>query len=170
VDMPAWLERAAPTELAVFLGKTATPRKSGLFIRHLCRCFPELFPDPRSLAALDAADRYEAGEFRDNEFSAALLAAGMAVDRAQEDPNLGAADHWSAAARLADPRRSRPTSPVRSQPGGTTATYSPICGAPSSIVPARAARGRTRSPGRCGRCSSNTSATRSDPSPATRPG
>ena len=99
--MPEWLERAAPGHLAVFLGKEASPRKSGLFVRHLCRCFPEVFPDPRSLAALDAADRHEAGEIGDREFSAALTAAGAAVDSAQEGLDPLSAEYWSAGARLA---------------------------------------------------------------------
>ena len=52
VKMPECLERAAPGHLAVLLGKQASPRKSGLFVRHLCRCFPEVFAHPWSLAAL----------------------------------------------------------------------------------------------------------------------
>jgi len=62
VEMPAWLESAAPSQLGVFLGKRASQRKVGLFIRHLCRCFAEVFSDPRNQAALDVADRHEAGE------------------------------------------------------------------------------------------------------------
>src|SRR5207253_2736089 len=70
--MPAWLERAAPSELGVFLGTAASPRKSGLFIRHLCRCFPEVFSDPQRLVALEAADRFEAEEIGRDAYQAAI--------------------------------------------------------------------------------------------------
>jgi hypothetical protein len=83
VDMPEWLERAAPGQLAVFLGKQTSPRKSGLFVRHLCRCFPEIFYDPRSRDALDAADRYEAGELDRDAFLAAIRAADETATQAQ---------------------------------------------------------------------------------------
>ena len=99
--MPAWLERAAPSELGVFLGKTASPRKSGLFIRHLCRCFPEVFVDPRSLAALDAADRYEAGEIGHNGFEAARRAAEEALLHARAEYNPMAPDPLADATRTA---------------------------------------------------------------------
>ncbi|HJZ55783.1 MAG TPA: hypothetical protein VKE74_12520 [Gemmataceae bacterium] len=82
--MPAWLERAAPSELGVFLGTVASPRKSGLFMRHLCRCFPQVFTDPRSLAGLDAADRYEAGEIDNGALNAALVDASIAANEAQD--------------------------------------------------------------------------------------
>src|SRR5206468_1713610 len=85
VDMPEWLERAAPGRLAIFLGRQTSPRKSGLFLRHLCRCFPEIFDDPRSRAALDAADRYEAGELDRDEYSAAVRAADEAAAQARAD-------------------------------------------------------------------------------------
>lgn len=78
--MPTWLERAQPSELGVYLGKTASPRKSGLFIRHLCRCFPELFADVLGLA-LDVADRYEAPEIGEAELQAALESVTEARDR-----------------------------------------------------------------------------------------
>jgi len=51
-----------PGDLGIFLGKTASSRKRGIFIRHLCLSNPEGVADPRSLAAIDAADLYEAGE------------------------------------------------------------------------------------------------------------
>ncbi|MFO0826436.1 MAG: hypothetical protein U0792_25505 [Gemmataceae bacterium] len=70
--MPDWLERAAPSQLGVFLGKKASPRKAGLYMRHLCRCFPDVFHDPRIQAALDVADRFEAGEISEHEWQAAL--------------------------------------------------------------------------------------------------
>src|SRR4051812_17990812 len=95
MKMPAWLERAAPGTLGVFLGKTATPRKSGLFIRHLCRCYPEAFVDPRSLAALDAADRHEAGEIDEPACRAAARDAARAAEEARaraeatRDPQTG---------------------------------------------------------------------------------
>jgi hypothetical protein len=81
VDLPDWLERAAPSQLAVFLSKHASPRKAGLFIRHLCRCYPDLFRDPRSLAALDAADRFEAGEIDEVAYRRAVA---VAEDAARE--------------------------------------------------------------------------------------
>lgn len=70
--MPVWIERAAPSLLGVFLAKEASPRKSGLYIRHLCRCFPKVFPDPRSWVGLDAADQYEAGELNEEQFRVAM--------------------------------------------------------------------------------------------------
>ena len=45
MKMPAWLERASPGDLGVFLSKTGNPRKCGLFVRHLCRSHPEAFAD-----------------------------------------------------------------------------------------------------------------------------
>ena len=75
MKLPAWLESVSPGHLAVFLARGASPRKSGLFIRHLCRCFPDVFSDPRSLAALNAADAHEAGDLTEPEFSAAWQAA-----------------------------------------------------------------------------------------------
>ena len=72
MEMPEWLESAAPSQLGVFLGKQTSPRKSGLFIRHLCRCFPKVFHDPRNQTALDSADRYEAGEVSEADFLATL--------------------------------------------------------------------------------------------------
>lgn len=71
MKLPEWLERASPLQLAVFLTKTASRRKSGLFIRHLCRSFPKVF-DARCRAAFDAADQWEAGELDDAAYSAAL--------------------------------------------------------------------------------------------------
>jgi hypothetical protein len=94
--MPAWLERAAPSELGVFLGKTASPRKGALFMSHLCRCFPEVFVDPRSLAALEAVDRYEPGEADLEAYQAALHAAEVASDEAREEYNRCARQHWDA--------------------------------------------------------------------------
>ena len=132
MEMPAWLERAAPSELGVFLGKTASPRKSGLFIRHLCRCFPEVFVDPRSLAALDAADRYEAGEIGHNGFEAARRAAEEALLHARAEYNPMAPDPLADATRTArtvpangdaaDARRlgGRSTSPSMSMTSSTT--------------------------------------------------
>ena len=61
MKMPAWLESVSPGHLDRVYLNEASPRKSGLFIRHLCRCFPSLF-GPQSLATLDAADAREAGE------------------------------------------------------------------------------------------------------------
>jgi hypothetical protein len=87
--MPAWLERAAPSALGAFLGTTASPRKRGLFLRHLCRCFAELFTDPRSLAALDAADRFEAGEIDEPAYRAAVAAVAAAEAAAEADGH-----HW----------------------------------------------------------------------------
>ena len=85
--MPAWLESVSPGHLGVFLLRDASPRKSGLFVRHLCRSFPALF-DPPSVAALDAADAYEAGEIgpedvraADEALSQALAADPPTVDR-----------------------------------------------------------------------------------------
>jgi hypothetical protein len=68
--------------LGVYLGKRARPRKSGLFIRHLCRCFPEVFTYFQ-LLSLDAADRYEASEIGEAEFQAVRNARAEARDRAQ---------------------------------------------------------------------------------------
>ena len=62
MNMPAWLEGAGPGTLGACLGKIASPRKTGLFMRQLCRSHSEVFADLRSLAALDAADQHEAGE------------------------------------------------------------------------------------------------------------
>jgi hypothetical protein len=101
VKMPEWLERAPPGQLAVFLSKEASPRKSGLFIRHLCRCFPEVFRDPRSLSALDAADRYEAGELDQDEFQTALQAADEAMTRAQSEYDPWSAGQDAGATRIA---------------------------------------------------------------------
>jgi hypothetical protein len=72
--MPAWLESVSPGHLAVFLARDASPRKSGLFVRHLCRCFPDVFSDPRTRAALDAADALEAGEIAEDDFVRAIRA------------------------------------------------------------------------------------------------
>jgi hypothetical protein len=90
VDLPAWLERAAPTELGAFLGTTASPRKAGLFIRHLCRCFPDLFGDPGVRAALDADDKYEGGELDRDGFEAAVQEAVEARARAREAADAAA--------------------------------------------------------------------------------
>ncbi len=73
MTVPDWIERASPDGLGKFLRTEASPRKGGLFVRHLLRCFPGLITDPRSLAALDAADRYEAGNI--DGFGEALQAA-----------------------------------------------------------------------------------------------
>ncbi|HUR53315.1 MAG TPA: hypothetical protein VMZ71_04255 [Gemmataceae bacterium] len=78
MKLPAWLESVSPGHLARFLLNEASPRKSGLFIRHLCRCFPDVFSDPRTRAALDAADALEAGEIAEDEFARAIRAAGEA--------------------------------------------------------------------------------------------
>lgn len=83
MNTPAWLERAAPGDLGVYLGKSASPRKGGLFVRHLCLGHPEAFPDPRSLAALHAADRYEAGEIDEPAHAAAVQAAVLAAEEAE---------------------------------------------------------------------------------------
>ena len=105
VALPAWLERAAPSELSILLTKEAGPRKVGLFVRHLLRCFPEVFTDPRSRAALDAGDRYADGELGGDEFRAALRAADEATAEARTRydawaPSFGDADRpaWAAAA------------------------------------------------------------------------
>jgi hypothetical protein len=92
VNMPEWLERAAPGQLAIFLSQQPSARKSGLFIRHLCRCFPEIFYDPRSRDALDAADRYEAGELDRDDYLAALRAAHEAAAQAQANYAAWVAD------------------------------------------------------------------------------
>jgi hypothetical protein len=98
MQMPEWLERAAPGTLGVFLGQKASRRKTGLFLRHLCRLHPQAFTDPRSLAALDAADGYEAGEIDEPAYRVALQAAAQAQEEAQarfqatRDPQTG---HWS---------------------------------------------------------------------------
>jgi hypothetical protein len=83
MKMPAWLERASPGDLDVFLSKTGSPRKRGLFVRHLCRSHPEAFADPRSLAAIDAADRYEADEIDEPAHQAAILAAVQVAEEAE---------------------------------------------------------------------------------------
>jgi hypothetical protein len=99
MKMPAWLERASPGDLGVFLSKTGSPRKRGLFVRHLCRSHPEAFADPRSLAAINAADRYEAGEIDESAYHAAMQAAVQAAEeaearwRATRDPQTGS--NWS---------------------------------------------------------------------------
>jgi hypothetical protein len=83
MKMPAWLERASPGDLGVFLSKNASPRKRGLFVRHLCRSYPEAFADARSLAAIDAADRYEAGEIDEETRQASVQAAVQAAEEAE---------------------------------------------------------------------------------------
>jgi hypothetical protein len=83
MTLPAWLERASPGHLDLFLGRTASSRKRGIFIRHLCLSNPEAFADARSLAAIDAADRYEAGETDEPVYQAAVQAAVRAADDAQ---------------------------------------------------------------------------------------
>jgi hypothetical protein len=98
MKMPTWLERAAPGTLGVFLGTTASSRKSGLFARHLCRRFCQVFVDPRSLSALHAADDYEAGEIDEQAFQAAVEPAVQAAEEAwtrlqgERDPQTG---NWS---------------------------------------------------------------------------
>jgi hypothetical protein len=87
--MPTWLESASPSQLGVFLGKKASARKAGLFIRHLCRCFPEVFTDPRSWAALVAADSREVGEMDEDQLKAAILGAEEARIETQDN-----ADAW----------------------------------------------------------------------------
>ena len=81
MKLPAWLESVSPGHLSVFLLREASPRKSGLFIRHLCRCFTEVFSDPRTRAALDAADGLEAGELDEDEFQVTIRTADEAAAR-----------------------------------------------------------------------------------------
>src|SRR4051794_39859891 len=83
MNFPPWVERASPGDLGGLLRKAASPRKSGLFVRHLCRSNPGPFADPRSLAALDAADRYEAGEIDESTLRAAVRAADEAAEQAE---------------------------------------------------------------------------------------
>jgi hypothetical protein len=83
MNVPAWLARASPGDLGVFLGTTASSRKRGIFIRHLCLSNPEAFADPRSLAAIDAADRYQAGEIDEPVYQAAVQAAVRAAEEAE---------------------------------------------------------------------------------------
>jgi hypothetical protein len=109
MKMPAWLERASPGNLGVFLSKKGSPRKCGLFVHHLCRTYPEAFADPRSLAALDAADRYQAGEIDELARQAAVQAAGQAAAEAEacwqaashQSASYGAALSAATAARIA---------------------------------------------------------------------
>jgi len=93
--MPEWIERAAPSLLGVFLAREASPRKSGLYVRHLCRCFPKLFPDPRSWLGLDAADQFEAGELTEEQFKVAIRPTEEAANERQAEH-----DSW-----LRDPER-----------------------------------------------------------------
>ena len=90
MNLPDWIERAAPPQLSHYLDRVASPRKAGLFVRHLCRGFPQIFTDPRSRAALDAADRFEAGDIGDDEFQAAVGAAGDAQAETQAAYNIRA--------------------------------------------------------------------------------
>ena len=60
MTLPAWLERASPGHLDLFLGRTASSRKRGIFIRHLCLSNPEAFADARSLAAVHVASQQSA--------------------------------------------------------------------------------------------------------------
>jgi hypothetical protein len=83
MKLPEWLERAAPGDLGVFLSRSASPRKGGLFVRHICRSHPEAFLDPRSLAALDAADQHEAEEIDEAAHLTALQAAVQAAEEAE---------------------------------------------------------------------------------------
>jgi hypothetical protein len=104
MKLPAWLERASPGDLGVFLSKNASPRKRGLFIRHLCRSYPEAFADPQSLAALDAADRYEAGEIGDEAHQAAVQAAVQAAEEAEarfQAIRATEGGHWSSSSGAA---------------------------------------------------------------------
>jgi hypothetical protein len=84
----------------------ASARKSALFARHLCRCFPQIFTHSFSRAALDAADRHEAGEIGDTELWAAVAAAAevdaacrIAYTHRPHDPALRAAASAAALAR-----------------------------------------------------------------------
>jgi hypothetical protein len=83
MKMPEWLGRASPADLGGILGKGAGARKGGLFIRHLCRCLCAATADPRSLAALDAADGHEAGEIDGPGYEAAVREAARAVEEAE---------------------------------------------------------------------------------------
>ena len=79
--MPTWLEQAAPSELGVFLGKSASPPQERSVHPPPVSCFPGVFADVRALA-LDAADRYAEAEIGEAEFEAALEAVTEARDRA----------------------------------------------------------------------------------------
>jgi hypothetical protein len=111
MKLPAWLERASPGDLGVLLGKTGSPRKCGLFVRHLCRSHPEAFADPRSLAALDGADRFEAGEIDEAAHQAAIQGA------------VGAAQEAEARMRAAEARMRESAAPSGGPPTSYLATH-----------------------------------------------
>jgi hypothetical protein len=73
--MPAWLTRTMATGFYRYMENQASARKSAQFIRLVCAAFADVFTDPRSSAAIEAADEFEAGIIDEPTFRAAVQAA-----------------------------------------------------------------------------------------------
>jgi hypothetical protein len=79
MNEPQWLECTYPEKLLIFLRGKASARKLRLFAVACCRRIWDILQDPRSRAAVEAAERFADGDAPGEELRSAFDAAGAAI-------------------------------------------------------------------------------------------
>jgi hypothetical protein len=92
VTQAEWQGRAKPARMLALLRGKAGPRKFRLFACACCRHLWPLLTDPRSRAAVEAAERYAEGRATPEELHAAYRAAQAAAKAAWDVTDLPGAD------------------------------------------------------------------------------